>query len=62
MIRQGDILEIRGGKAYEVLCGSSYSLVKGRLVVIEVDGDNKRIGEPFDLEIKASTPIIDIIR
>ncbi|RPE10554.1 hypothetical protein EG487_02460 [Paenibacillus polymyxa] len=62
MIRQGDILELKGGKAYEVLSGSTNSLVEGQLVVIEVDGDNSRIGEPFDFEITASTPIVDIIR
>lgn len=62
MIRQGDILEMRNGKAFEVLSGESNSLVKGKLSVIEIDLDNNRIGKPLDLELTASTPIIDIIR
>ncbi|MEK3866365.1 hypothetical protein MHH60_23090 [Paenibacillus sp. FSL H7-0716] len=62
MITTGDILEMKNGKAFEVLEGYSDLLIKGELLVIEIDEDNIRIGEPFVLKINASTPIIDIIR
>ncbi|OAB34140.1 hypothetical protein [Paenibacillus glacialis] len=62
MIRQGDILELKGGRAYKVLLGHTDSLIEGNLLVVELDEDNNKIGEPFDFEINASTPIIDIIR
>jgi hypothetical protein len=62
MIKQGDILEMRDGRAYEVLSGYTDSLVKGDLLIIEVDLDNNRIGQLIDFKIDASTPIMDIIR
>lgn len=62
MIRVGDILVMRDGVAYEVIRGETDSLVEGDLTVYEVDEDNRRKGQPRELKITASTPIIDIIR
>ncbi|MEV2287469.1 hypothetical protein ABND12_22365 [Paenibacillus larvae] len=62
IIQPGDILIMKGYKAYEVIDGEAYSLIEGDLTVIEVDEDNQRIGNPQELKIEASTPIIDIIR
>ncbi|MNB80564.1 hypothetical protein D3C75_273290 [compost metagenome] len=62
MIQTGDIIELRGGKAMKVIFGCSDSLTEGDLVVIEVDDYNNEIGDPIDLKITPSTPIIDIIR
>lgn len=61
-IKQGDILELSTGLALEVLEGESFDGVSGKLIVVEVDDENERIGEPYTFELSVRTPIIDIIR
>lgn len=58
----GDILEMKNGKAYEVLEGESQNGIDGELTLIEVDENNYRIGEPFGYKLKVNSQIIDIIR
>lgn len=62
MIQVGDVIELRSGKAFKVLCGQADSLVEGDLVVVEIDEDNNDKGSPIDFKITPSTPIMDIIR
>ncbi|AXF39774.1 hypothetical protein LEY_13 [Paenibacillus phage Ley] len=61
-IKPGDILIMKGYKAYEVIDGEAYSYNEGDLTVNEVDEDNQRIGNPQELKIKVSNPVIDVIR
>jgi hypothetical protein len=62
LIQQGDIIEMKGGTGYEVIEGETDSLVHGELTLIRIDDDNNRIGEPFEYQVTASSPIMDILR
>ena len=62
MVKEGDILEMRNGRAFQVIEGYSSTGFKGDVTIVEVDEDNNHIGKPFRYELSASSPIIDIIR
>lgn len=61
-ITEGDIIEMRNGKAYLVLEGNSFTGNDGTLLVVEIDEDNKPISTEQTLELSISTQIRDIIR
>ncbi|MCR8986069.1 hypothetical protein NW801_13655 [Brevibacillus laterosporus] len=61
-IKQGDYLEMMGGRAFEVLDGESWDGISGELTLVEVDENNNHIGKAFDYEITISSPIRDVIR
>ncbi|MDP5276177.1 hypothetical protein [Chengkuizengella axinellae] len=49
-------------KSYEVLEGDSCCGSEGELILVEVDDDNRHVGEAFDYNLTDCSPIFDVIR